>query len=394
MSRVVEHERALSTAAALLVVIAATSSRARAEDVDPTLFHRYSLLPARTATSVELGPLPRRPKVAWKLRVAGGIAEPPTVSAEGSVLLALSTAILTQYDSGGRLEFAARLGSSPAATSPVVLGDGTRLVFTEAAEALTFSRRGQPLARRALPFGALDATTSVATMPDGGVMLASGRRVARFDAALSVVSFTLLDVELRSVLGGEPPILVAATGSVYELGADGRATKRGNFGGRVDAVVRLGAHRVLAVVNAHQLSELDTERDLLSSRFADPNLSLYPTLAATALGEARALTSGDALLGVAADGHERFRATLPALLGPAGAANADVTVDAAGNALLSRPGFDLAAIDADGGVFRVDGTACAEPLRPASMARGSAVFACRSGVVLRVDEAPAATGKP
>jgi hypothetical protein len=360
---------------------------ARGDEVDPTLYHRYSLFPARTAVSTQAAELPRRPKVAWKLRVAGGIAEPPTVSPEGSVLLALSTPILTQYDARGRLEFSARLGASAAATSPIVLGDGRRLVLTEAAEAICFSRRGVFLSRKALPFGALDATTSIAPMPDGGLLLASGRRVVRLDATLGVVTATHFDADVRIALGGEPPLVVESNGAVFELGSDGRALRRGTFAARVDAATRLDRSRVLAIVNNHQLSELDTQQELVTTRFADANLNLYPTIAATQSGEARALTSGDALLGIGADGRERFRAALPALLGPAGASSAEIVVDERGGALISRAGFDLVAVDADGGVFRVDGSACAEPLRPAGMVAGSAVFACRSGVVLRVDEA-------
>ena len=382
----------LTLSLATLLCALCAAHWAHSDELDPTLYHQYSLLPARTGRFNDARRLPRRPKVAWKLRVAGSIAEAPTVSPEGSVLLALSTPILTQYDARGRLEFSTRLGPSAAATSPVVLGDVRRLFLTECAEAVCVSRTGQLLSRQGLPFGTLDATTSVAAMPDGGLLLTSGRRAVRLDAALGVVSAAPLDAEARVALAGEPPLVVANTGAVYELGGDGRVLRRGSFSARIDAAVRLDRNRILAIVNGHQLSELDLEHELLSVRFADTNVSLYPALAATRRGEARALTSGDAVLALGADGHERFRAALPALLGPAGASSADIVVDEQGGALVSRAGFDLVAVDRDGGVFRVDGSACAEPLRPAGMAAGSAVFACRSGVVLRVDEAATASG--
>ena len=358
----------------------------RARELDPTRAHTFTLTPARVTGTSSLALLPRNPQVKWRVRVAGGISQAPSVAPGGAVLIALSTPTLVQYDPRGRLEWSARLGASPAALSAIVLGDGSRLVLTQGAEALVFSARGRLLRHVALPFANLDASASVAPSSDGGLLIASGRRLLRLDAALSVTLGTRLDQDIRAVLPGEPPLVVTSSGSVFELSAEGEALRRGSFAARVDAVARLAPRRLAAVLDGHRLSELDLDSESVTTRVTEPDLELSPSLSSNEKGELLALVGGEFLVALSAEGREKFRAALPSLDGFARPASSDVLLGPDGSSLVARAGLDVIAVQPDGSVSRVEGSACAEPLRPASVAPGSVVYACRSGIVLRLDD--------
>jgi hypothetical protein len=197
--------------------------------------------------------------------------------------------------------------------------------------------------------------------------------------------------EVRALLTLAPrPLVVTSDGAVFELSQRGVLTFKGGFAGRVDAVVQLGFDRLVALVDGRRLSELDLSSLALTTRFLEPDLELYRPLAHSAGGELRVLAAADLFLGFEPAGKERFRAALPANVGGARANSNEILLDERGASLFVRSSQDLLAIRADGSVFRVDGTACAEPLRPASLHAGSVVFACRSGIVVRLDDAPGA----
>lgn len=365
--------------------------------LDPTRAHRFSVAPAQVAGPTSPLPLPRTPQVKWRVRVAGGILHPPSVAPDGAVLLTLVTPTLVQYDARGRLEWRERLpGASPAAHSALVLGDGSRVVLTQNGEAVALSPRGRLLRHVTLPFANLDAQTSVASSEDGGLLIASGRRVTRLDSALRVVFSTRLEHEVRSLVGAARPLAVSGNGAVVELGASGQARPRGSFAGRVDAVAHVGTRRLLAVVDGRRLSELDLDTETLTTRFAEPDVELAPSLAGNAAGELRAVlgVGGEFLLALSPDGREKFRAALPSNRGgnPSAAAfghptRGEVLLGPDGSALIARAGLDIVAVQPDGSVARAEGSACAEPLLPAGMPSKSAVYACRSGIVLRLDDA-------
>jgi hypothetical protein len=228
----------------------------------------------------------------------------------------------------------------------------------------------------------LDETASIAALPDGGLLLASGRRLARLDATLRLVFHGRVSSDIKVVFGGATPLVVAVNGTVYEVQSGGGLTRRGSFAGRVDAVTRLGERRLLAILDRHRISELDLERDTTLTRLAEADLALYPRLSSNTRGEARAVAQGELLFAFAADGREHYRAPLPSTVGTQRPAQLELLLGPDGSALVAPAGADLLAIAPDGSVARVAGSACAEPLRPAGMRAGSAVFACRSGIVV------------
>lgn len=350
--------------------------------IDPTAFAQTSLREWWVPDGSSRAPLPRVPSIGWKVRVAGGIARDPTVTSDGEVLLALTSPTIAEYDARGRFKWSAKLGATPAALSPLARDDGSRLVFTEAAEARLYSRSGRLLATRDLPFGTLDETASVAALPDGGLLIASGRRLARLDATLRLVFHGRVNSDIKAVFGGPSPLVVGVNGAVYEVQSGGGLTRRGSFAGRVDAVTRVGERRLLAILDRHRISELDLERDAVLTRLAEADLNLYPRLSSNARGEARAIAQGELLLAFDADGREHYRAPLPSTVGVQRPSQLELVLGPDGSALVAPAGSDILAIAPDGSVSRVAGTACAEPLRPAGMRAGSAVVACRSGIVV------------
>jgi hypothetical protein len=385
--------------AALLVLLFATPALAR--EIDPTLPLTLALDPPIVARrALPSGSLPRTSNIAFRLRVASSIAHAPVVTGERSVLLAHGEPVLAEYDGRGRVLWAARL-TSPAAASPFVFADGTRAIVTNAGELLTFSRRGRSVARSRLPFGSLSDSVIVERSSDGGVILADQGRYVRLDATGTLISETQLDAEIRAVLPGIPSragassLVVTRGGSVFELSGDGRAAFRARFSGRVSAAARLDANRVLAVLDERRLVELDVAADVEKTRAESPDLELSGPLAVNAAGESR-VVGGDFLLAYDAQQNERFR--VPLALPGAGAAGSDSAVDflfdQAGTALVVRGGTGTIAVAGDGLVTRIDGSACPEPLRPASLAPSSVIVACRSGILLRLDASEARPAAP
>jgi hypothetical protein len=332
--------------------------------------------------------LPEQPSVTWRVRVAGGIVHPPAVATDGSILVAHAQPTLARYDANGRLLWTARLGASPAATTPIALAGGTSLVLTEAAEVIGLSARGSLLYARQLPLGSMDHRPVIGAMRDASLLIADGRRLIRLGGTGEVTHATLLDEEAAALLGAPGrPLVVSIGGTVSELLPDGRLGRRWELGGKVSAAVRVDAARLWAVVDARKLVELDCIRGALRVVFEDPAIALAPNLAVNHAGEARVLARGGLLLALQADGRERFRAQLPPSYGSTGAADrSDFALDRAGTAVLVHSGADAVSVLPDGSVVRIDATACAEPLRPVALQGRGAVLACRSGVLARIDQ--------
>jgi len=371
-------------ACGLLVV----RSVARAEPIDATTLQRVWLEPARGPSPKSEQLLPRAPKVRWRVRVGGSVLHAPVVSQDGAIVLALGSQSIAQYDSAGKLSWLRKLGASSAAVSPWLAADGSRLVLTESGELLTFSERGERVARVALPLGGADLAPEIGALQDGGLVVAQGRRIVELDARRNFRLAARAPADVRALVAGRTrPLLVTITGVVLELRSDGELLELGAFAGRVDAVVALSESKLLGLLDGRRLSELDLKARTLTARLAEPDLDLAPPIARNGSGQVRMLAGADLLLGLDPGFAEHFRSPLPATAIGTRVTRAEIAVDPDGAALVARPGQDLVAVAPDGGATRVPGTACAEPLQPSALAAHSAVFACRSGIVLRLDEA-------
>ena len=382
------HElRASALALAVGLSAVTVTVHALPERWDPTFVREFSLGRVRTSTRASDWRLPENPEVVWRVRVASAVPFPPTPTGDGSVVLGLATPVVAEYDARGRLLWTARLGPSNAATSPVVLGDGARLVITQSGEAIAFSPRGQVLRRQSLPLPTLEAPPLLAPAPDGGLFIAAGRRVLRLDATLGIIASARADQDVRAVLPArERSLLATANGNVLELGPNGALRRVAGFNARVDAAVRDGNDAVLAILDGRRLVELNVVTQLPTTRFGETDIELLPLLAQNQRGGLRLLSSLDFAFAFGPDGREVFRVALPALNAAARAASHELALDDAGNTLVARSGVDLVAVHADGALQRVEGTACTEPLSPVGAAPGYAVFACRSGILIGIAE--------
>lgn len=358
-------------------------------ELDPTRVHRFVLAPPAVPTRMSSHSLPRNPIVRWRVRVAGGLVHPPSVATDGSILVAHTLPHLAQYDGAGRLQWTARLGASPAATSPVELADGTRLVLTEGAEALAFSERGTWVWSQQLPQSSFEKPPALAGTEDGSLLIADGRRLVRLDGGGKIAYISTFEQEITATLGGTAPaFVIGAAGAVAAVALDGRLEPLVDLRGRVDAAARLGDKRLMVVLDGKRLIELDCDSRRMEVRFADTNLELLSALAVNQVGELRLLAAPDLLLAFSTDGSERFRAPLPTPSNaglPRGAS--DLLLDPTGSTLVVRPGMDATSVQPDGSVARIDATACSEPLRPVALPGNGALLACRSGVLSRADEA-------
>lgn len=385
--------RAARAGLTLAVGFAAAAAQAVPERWDPTVVHEFSLARARTSTRSSEFRLPEKPEVVWRVRVASAVPFAPTPTGDGSVVLALATPVLAQYDARGRLAWTTRLGASNAATSPVVLGDGTRLVLTQAGEAIAFSPAGQALRRLSLPLPALETPPLLAAAPDGGVFIAAGRRVLRLDASLGVVTSARAEQDIRAILpASSRSLLVSANGSVLELGANGSVRRVGSFNARLDAAILGPGESVLGVVDGRRLLELDLATQLATTRFAETDIELLPLVARNRSGSLRVLSNLDFVFAFGADVREVFRVALPAANAGIRSPLHELAFDDNGTTLVARSSADLVAVHADGALQRVEGTACSEPLSPVGVAPGYAVFACRSGILIGIADR-AVTGK-
>lgn len=362
--------------------------------VDPTRVHRFALAPATLPETASPSRLPHTPAIAWSVRVPSGVAHAPTVGQDGTIVLAQTAPLVSQYDASGTLEWTARLGPNPAATSPVLFADGRRLIVTEGAELFWLSARGAILRRSTLPLALVDRAPALAMSPEGGVWLATGRRLLRIDASGEVSVESSSPIEARALLPFPDMLVhVAVQGDISAVSWDGRLTALAKLGVPVDAAARLSGSKLLVLTEDNRVLELDRITRALSVRFAEPNLDLHPACAVNASGDSRFLSAPDMLLAFAPDGQERFRTTLGAAAAPSPRRASELLLDRDGNSLIVRSGADALLAHSDGLVTRVEGTACAEPLQPSVLGTGSAVLACRSGSLMRLDDARAVSDK-
>lgn len=391
--------RRLVALVALLALAALLAPPVGAERLDPSLPLELSLDPATSSSRTSRHPVPRAANVGFRIRAASALGHAPVISSEQTVVLAHADPVLAEYDARGRRLWAAPLGPAPAAASPLVFADGTRVVVTEGGELLGFSKRGRLRLRRRLPFGTIGDGLVVEPTLDGGLVLAEGEQLVRLDASFELVLATRLGVPVRALLRGATPgsrelWAVGSGGSVLAIAPDGGAALRARFSGAVGAVARLDEHRLLAVLDRRRLVELDL-RDQTERVRAEPlDLELSSVLAVTAAGEVR-LVASDFLLAFDRDFAERFRVALGAPgAAPGQLTAAELLVDREGTALVVGSGIGSVRVTSDGELRRIEGATCPEPLRPAALRPGSVVVACRSGLLLRLDAVSQPAGRP
>jgi hypothetical protein len=396
-SRLVEP----SAAGALLLLAGAAvlAPTAEASSFDPTLAQEVALGPPAGSAPMEgldarntgqsRTPFPASPAVGFRTRLPHGIAHAPATDDRGRIVIAHSLPRISEYDRSGKLLWTLRTSAEPAA-GPAILSDRTRLFVTTNAELVGVSPAGVQRFRHLLPIGELRSPPLIVALADGGAALSNGHDVLRIDRSGQVTARDRLNF-VRSLVEWRGELFaVTDSGDIQRLRAVTGFTLIASFGGRTPeggAVSREGVFR--AVVDEHRLVDLELSTLNRKVRFFDSSLTLAGPPVVLDGGETRTVAAEGVVLGHDRSGTDSVRVALQARA-PSGSTAPEPrpVADAGGTLVVARRGQEVALVGADGRTTIIDGTACAEPLRPTPLAPSSLLLACRSGQIWRVDPAP------
>ncbi|MES1176839.1 MAG: PQQ-binding-like beta-propeller repeat protein [Myxococcales bacterium] len=328
-------------------------------------------------------PFPKSPELTLRTRLPRGIGQAPASDEAGNLFIVHSEPQLSKLDGKARTLWSERLPSE-ASGAPVLLSDGSVLVITREAEALSFSRAGKRLQRSRLPFGDPRRKTLAIATESGGALVVSGNELVELDAATHILRQTQLRGNASALLASNADLIaVSEAGVVERAHATGDFELVGSFSGAVSDGAAVQAGKLFAIVDAHKWLALDLASGQVRTLAVDP--------ASTLSGPATLLeTRGAALIADNGFISERDRdgiETLRVAIGNAGPSfdplarglrGARLIGDASGAIIAVQAGNDALWLSPEGTALRFEGTSCLDPLRPTPTP--SAVFlSCRSG---------------
>ncbi len=331
---------------------------------------------------------PKAPELSWRARLPGGIGQAPVSDEAGNLIIVHTEPRLSKLDGKGRTLWSERLPSE-ASCAPALLSDGSILIVTREAEALSFSANGAQQARGRVPFSDPRRRTLAIATHSGGALISSGSELVELDARAHIVRQTQLRGNACALLASGSDLIAVSDAGVVERGhPTGDFELVGGFGGNVNDGAALRAGKVLAIVDTHKWLALD----LTSGRVTPLALDAASILSGpAALFETRggALIVDNGFISLRdRDGTETLRVAIGAG-GPSfdptlrGQRAARVISDRAGALAAVQAGNDALMLAPDGSVARFEGTSCLEPLRP-TPTLGGVIFSCRSGQLFGV----------
>jgi hypothetical protein len=331
---------------------------------------------------------PTSPELTLRIRLAGGIGQPPASDAAGNLIIVHSEPRLSKLDAALQTVWTERLPSE-ASSAPVLTSNGSILIVTRAAEALLFSTAGKLEQRSGLPFA--DPRRHALAIPtaSAGALLASGRDLLQIDRAGQIVRQARGHANITALVeAGSDLVAIGEDGSVERAHATGDFVLVGSFSGVVSDGAALMRGQVLAVVAGHEWRALDLSTGRVTVLASDPALSLSGPLALFETGGAALIGDRSFVSLRGADGRETLRVALSAAsqapnLGQASLHAARVITDTAGAVAAVQSGNDALLQASDGRTLRLEGTSCLDPFRPTPTPSGL-VFTCRSGQVFAV----------
>lgn len=362
------------------VVLVLASVHAAAEAIDPTLAHGVTVAPS---TAASLPSLTRAPTLAFRTRLQGAIDVPPTVTPQGAILIA-ATDRVTELDRAGSIVWSHRIRSSAAATRPVIGPDGSRALVTTRGGLLVLGPDGKLVVERQLPVTSSPILRELLATPDGTLIVAAGTQLLACDFEGNVLAATETQASILAVTAGRPGFLITTVDGVVERwhpGVDQRTI--GSFGGAPSVAVPAGPRRLLALLDATKLVELDTTTGRRSVRARTDTTTFTTALAVARDGTAHIVTGDGLLATFDTQGQETRRV----LMGPSTTTFGgsmpvpELLLGRGGRLAFVLPG-DLGVIAADGAITRHPDLACAEPVALAAAGQHRLVVACRSGLVL------------
>jgi hypothetical protein len=390
-----------SAGCALAFTAVASSLPARAEPQDPTL-HQTLFAPS-AAAKVGALELPRSLRLRWQVRIPGTVSLPPTVTADGSLLVA-SSAGVTELTSDGARRYFRSLGPDGPATAPVVTPDDGRIVVTSDGDLVVLSPKGEIRRRRRLrllPDTLRDelVVTSTGSLLVGaaGVVLelsSTGEEIDR--AELESAPASLIDQRDRRWI-------VTGAGEVLEWRPPAQPRAVGTFGDPPRGEVRLGANgELVAVLRSGRLVSLDTATGALRVRVAVPGIVPFGTPALLADGTTALLTQDGLLLEHDRHGKELRRVVVAptnptwatSRRGPPRSRAVAFLVAADRRALVAWPQRPPVLVEPDGTVVAAPELICPDPSWLVPLPGKSVALVCESGLVARLGDAVTAPEGP
>lgn len=333
---------------------------------------------------------PSNLELTFRVRLPGGIGQPPASDARGNLIVAHSEPRLSKLDVNGQTLWTERLPSE-ASSAPVLTSDGSILIVTADAQALLFSAAGKLKNRCGLPVADPRRHTLAIPTSSAGALLASGHDLLELDHTGQIVRQWRASANITALAeAGSDLVAIGDNGSVERARATGDFELVGSFSGVVRDGAALAPGTVLAIVDAHKWLALDLLTGRVRVLTTDPALELSGPLALFEAGGAALVGDGGFVSLRGQDGGETLRVALSAAgqtpdPSQQNLRTARVITDAAGAVAAVQSGKDALLQARDGRTLRFSGTSCLDPFRP-TPTPGGLVFTCRSGQVFGVTD--------
>lgn len=334
------------------------------------------------------GPFPRSPELRFRTRIAGGIGQAPASDELGNLIIAHGEPRLSKLDPRGRSLWSERLPSEASCT-PTLLRDGSLLIITRTADALSFQSTGKLRQKHVLPLADPRRHTFCLPIANGGALVASGTDLLELDRDGELVRQAKARGNVTAIAESDLGLVAISENGIVEVArATGDFELIGSLGGTAPEGGAVQGDRVLAVVDGHKLLALALRTGVLTTLAAEPALSLTGPPALFDNRGAAVVEEGGLVSVRAADGTETLRvsiavASLAFDAATRGLRPALIISDGSGGVAAARSGGDALVLNPDGSAQRIDGSACLDPFRP-TPTRDGIVFTCRSGQLFGV----------
>lgn len=330
-------------------------------------------------------PLPADPEMVFRVRVPGGVGQPPSADPQGNLIVLHGEPRLSKLDAAGHSLWSQRLPSE-ASTGPILTNDGRILVITRDAEALLFSDAGKLEQRHALPVSDARRRTFAIPSASGGALLACGSDLLQLDPDARISRQARARQPIASLAESGPDwVAIGENGSVEIAHTSGDFELIGSFPGSVPEGAALEDGKVFAIVEGHHWMSLDLHSGLTATLARDASATFSGPAALLGGHNAALVLDGGFVSLRGRDGSELSRVAI----NPAGQGfdlaqralrSALLIGDERGRVLAVRSGLDAILIRPDAAAVRLEGTSCLDPFRPTPTGKGL-VLACRSGQI-------------
>ncbi|HWO09674.1 MAG TPA: hypothetical protein VNN80_09355 [Polyangiaceae bacterium] len=391
MKRAEERRRARLNAA-FIFTLTATSAAAGVETSLPQALWLGAPSGPTSAREVDASgtrhaaalPVPDRARVAWQRRLAAGVSGNLLVDADGRIFApGLRRVTELAPDGSPRHELEAPFTACVAAA---LLADGTRAVLTREGRVIGWTEAGARALQAELPVPPPTASSALVPLPDGGLLVASGRWLFVFDASRGSPLYASTPVAIAHVrLVQERVLLIDERGRVLEWVRNGAPRVLGELSGPAAAVLGDG-ERLVALTGSRALETLDlaSGRVRQHARFDAPGP--LPLLALAEPGSWVLLgPDGDWLvLGASPAPPARLRPSRDA----GGRRDAQLLVDAGG--VVAQWGSNRPLVlSSAAGERTLPGVRCSDPVSLVPAGEGRLLAACGSGAIWAIDSGPA-----